>query len=280
VAEFGEEDLSGSTFDWTDLSGSTFRYASLSDVMIRGTDLYRVRMRDVELRDVDISGEIEQVVINGVDVTAYVHEELVRRDPLLGRLQPDDRAGFVAAWDELERLWEETVSRARALDPALLDESVDDEWSFIQTLRHLLFASSAWLNRAVLGEPAPFHALALPWSTAPPLPHLGLDVDARPSARAPARAAGRRPAGAGGADRRAARLRGDARGRGVAAATTVQCQEVPADPPQRGVLAPAVRRARPGDPGVARRELKNFPVRCRFDAGSFVEWVETDHSTQ
>jgi hypothetical protein len=181
VAEFGEEDLSGSTFDWTDLSGSTFRYASLSDVMIRGTDLYRVRMRDVELRDVDISGEIEQVVINGVDVTTYVHEELVRRDPLLGRLQPDDRAGFVAAWDELERLWEETVGRARALDPALLDESVDDEWSFIQTLRHLLFASSAWLNRAVLGEPAPFHALALPWSTAPPLPHLALDLDARPT---------------------------------------------------------------------------------------------------
>jgi uncharacterized damage-inducible protein DinB len=181
VAEFGKEDLSGSTFDWTDLSGSTFRYASLSDVMIRGTDLYRVRMRDVELMDVDISGEIERVVINGVDVTTYVHEELVRRDPVLGLLRPDDRSGFVAAWDELERRWDATVARARALDPALLDESVEEEWSFIQTLRHLLFASSAWLNRAVLGEPAPFHALALPWSTAPPLPHLGLDLEARPT---------------------------------------------------------------------------------------------------
>lgn len=181
MAEFGKEDLSGSTFDWTDLSGSTFRYASLSDVMIRGTDLYRVKMRDVELMDVDISGEIERVVINGVDVTAYVHEELVRRDPMLGRLRPDDPAGFLAAWDELERLWEGTVARARALDPVLLDESVEEEWSFIQTLRHLLFASSAWLNRAVLGEPQPFHPLALPWSTAPPMPHLGLDPDARPT---------------------------------------------------------------------------------------------------
>jgi uncharacterized damage-inducible protein DinB len=181
VPEFGEEDLSGSTFDWTDLSGSTFRYASLSDVMIRGTDLYRVTMRDVELRDVDISGEIERLVINGVDVTDYVHDELVRRDPVLGRLTPDDPAGFLAAWDELEHLWEETVARARALDPALLDESVEDEWSFIQTLRHLVFASSAWLNRAVLGEPQPFHPLALPWSTAPPLPQLGLDLDARPT---------------------------------------------------------------------------------------------------
>jgi uncharacterized damage-inducible protein DinB len=181
VPEFGEEDLSGSTFNWTDLSGSTFRYASLSDVMIRGTDLYRVTMRDVELRDVDISGEIERLVINGVDVTDYVHDELVRRDPVLGRLTPDDPAGFLAAWDELEHLWEETVARARALDPALLDESVEDEWSFIQTLRHLVFASSAWLNRAVLGEPQPFHPLALPWSTAPPLPQLGLDLEARPT---------------------------------------------------------------------------------------------------
>ena len=95
MAEFGKEDLSGSLFDWTDLSGSTFRYASLSDVMIRGTDLYRVTMRDVELRDVDISGEIEGLVINGVDVTAYVNDELVRRDPVLGRLTPDNPA---ASW--------------------------------------------------------------------------------------------------------------------------------------------------------------------------------------
>lgn len=181
MAEFGEEDLSGSLFDWTDLSGSTFRYASLSDVTIRGTDLHRVRMRDVELYDVDISGEVERVVINGVDVAPLVHQELVRRDPLLGRLRPEDRDGFVAAWDELEQRWESAVTRARSLDPGQLDESVDDEWSFIQTLRHLVFADSAWLNRAVLGQEQPFHPLALPWSTAPPLPHLGLTPDARPS---------------------------------------------------------------------------------------------------
>ena len=181
MAEFGKEDLSGSTFDWTDLSGSTFLYASLSDTTIRGTDLHRVTMRGVELWDVDISGEIRGLVVNGVDVTDYVEQELVRRDPLLGRLRPDDREGFLAVWDELERLWEGTVARARALDPPLLDESVDDEWSFIQTLRHLVFASTCWVNRAVLGEEQPFHPLALPWSTAPPMPHLPLTIDARPS---------------------------------------------------------------------------------------------------
>jgi hypothetical protein len=41
----------------------------------------------------------------------------------------------------LERLWAETVRRARQLDPELLNESVAGEWSFIETLRHLAFAS-------------------------------------------------------------------------------------------------------------------------------------------
>ena len=61
MAEFGEEDLSGSTFDRTDLSGSTFRAASLSNVTIRGTDLHHVKMTGVELWDVDISGEVKDL---------------------------------------------------------------------------------------------------------------------------------------------------------------------------------------------------------------------------
>ena len=118
MAEFGEEDLSGSTFDWTDLSGSTFRAASLSNVTIRGTDLHHVKMTGVELFDVDISGEVNGLRINGVDVTAYVEEELARREPDLAKMHPDDPAGFREAWDLLERLWDGTVERARRLDPA------------------------------------------------------------------------------------------------------------------------------------------------------------------
>jgi hypothetical protein len=125
MAEFGKEDLSGSTFDWTDLSGSTFRAASLSNVTIRGTDLHHVKMTGVELWDVDISGEISGLRINGVDVTAYVEEELARRHPDLATMQPDDPAGFLEAWDLLERLWHGTVERARRLDPAQLHEQVD-----------------------------------------------------------------------------------------------------------------------------------------------------------
>ena len=125
MADFGREDLSGSTFDWTDLSRSTFRAASLSDVTIRGTDLHRVKMTGVELYDVDISGDINGLRINGVDVTRFVADEVDRREPERALMRPEDPAGFVAAWDLLEARWDETVDRARRLDADLLHERVD-----------------------------------------------------------------------------------------------------------------------------------------------------------
>jgi hypothetical protein len=78
-------------------------------------------------------------------------------------------------------LWAGTVERARALPPELLHERVDDEWSFIETLRHLLFATDIWVSRAVLGEPRPWHALALPFTEMPPDPEVPRDHEARPS---------------------------------------------------------------------------------------------------
>jgi hypothetical protein len=181
MAEFGEEDLSGSTFDWTDLSGSRFRAASLSNVTIRGTDLHHVKMSGVELYDVDISGEIKDVRINGVDVTDYVEQELMRREPDLAKMRPDDPTGFVEAWDLLEQLWDGTVDRARRLDPALLHEQVDEEWSFIETLRHLSFATASWVHCAIGHDPAPWHPLDLPWDEAPDDRGFPRDRSARPS---------------------------------------------------------------------------------------------------
>lgn len=50
---------------------------------------------------------------------------------------------------------DETVARARRLDPELLHESVDGEWSFIETLRHLVFATDAWVLRVMPGDVEP-----------------------------------------------------------------------------------------------------------------------------
>ena len=142
---------------------------------------HRVTMRGVEFRDTTIDGEIEGLAINGVDVGPLIDAELNRRYPLRAAMRPSDPEGFRAAWTILDELWRATVERARALDPALLYESVNDEWSFIETLRHLIFATDCWVNRALLGNPSPWDPLGLPWDEAPATPGVPHDRDARPS---------------------------------------------------------------------------------------------------
>jgi hypothetical protein len=96
-------------------------------------------------------------------------------------MRPTDPAGFREAWDVVERLWEQTVARARRFDPGLLHESVDGEWSFIETLRHLVMATECWVHRAMLGDPAPWHPLSLPFDGMPDTPGVPRDRAARPS---------------------------------------------------------------------------------------------------
>jgi hypothetical protein len=143
-------------------------------------DLTGAALRDVALIDVTISGEIENLTINGVDVRPLIEAELDRRDPERVLMRPTDPAGFRRAWDVVERRWQETVDRARELDAELLHESVDEEWSFIETLRHLVFATDAWVRRAILGDPAPWHPLDLPWDQMPDTPGVPHDRTVRP----------------------------------------------------------------------------------------------------
>jgi hypothetical protein len=181
MAEFTGEDMSGSRFEGVDLSDSQFRRVNLRRALIHGAGMDGVVMRGVELVDVRIDGEIEGLVINGVDVSAYVEDELDRRDPDRPRMRPTDPAGFREAWDVVERLWDRTVARARGFPPDLLHESVDGEWSFIETLRHLVFATDAWIRRGVLGDPAPWDPLDLPWDEMPDTPGTPRDRHVRPS---------------------------------------------------------------------------------------------------
>ncbi len=96
-------------------------------------------------------------------------------------MRPTTADGFRAAWPVLERRWAETVERARTYDEARLHEPVGDEWSFISTLRHLCFATDAWVARMVLGDPSPWHPLDLPWDQAPGWDGVPWDREARPS---------------------------------------------------------------------------------------------------
>lgn len=181
MTDFFDEDLSGSRLERVNLTGAQLRDVNLSRSWFHGVDLHGAVMRGVELVDVDIDGAISNLVINGVDVVPLVEAELDRRDPDRPRMRPTDPAGFRDAWDIVERLWEGTVARARTFDPDLLHASVDGEWSFIETLRHLVFATDAWVGRAILGDPAPWHPLGLPWAEAPDTPGVPRDLEARPS---------------------------------------------------------------------------------------------------
>ena len=181
MADFAHTDLHGSRFEQVDLSGAQLRAVDLSGAQFRGVDLSGAVLRGVELTGADIYGEIGNLTVNGVAVAPLIDAELNRRYPDRAKMRPAGPAGFREAWDTLERLWGQTVERARRLPPGLLHEQVGDEWSFTETLRHLVFATDAWIRRAILGDPSPWDPLDLPWDEMPDTPGVPRDRTVRPA---------------------------------------------------------------------------------------------------
>ena len=101
------------------------------------------------------------LLVNGVDVVPFVEAELNRRFPGRADRRAEDPVGLRAAWAALERIWAETLERVAAMPVGTVDVSVGEEWSFAQTLRHLVLATDAWLGRAVLELEQPFHPFGL-----------------------------------------------------------------------------------------------------------------------
>ena len=172
MTEYVREDWSQSRFEEVDFGQSRFQNVYFQDVVMRGAWLQRV----------EIDGYVDAVTINGVDVGPLIEAELDRRDPDRRLVRPTDAEGFRLAWEVVVRRWDQAVQLARSLPEELLHERVDGEWSFIETMRHLVMATDAWVLRALLGDPAPFHPLGLAHTEMPvgtPLvPH---DALARPS---------------------------------------------------------------------------------------------------
>ncbi len=123
-------------------------------------------MRGVEVAGADIDapwlldGE-SFLRVNGVDVVPFVEAELNRRFPGRAERRAADPDGLRAAWAALERTWAATLERVAAMPAGTVDVSVDGEWSFAQTLRHLVLATDTWLGRAILEVEQPFHPLGL-----------------------------------------------------------------------------------------------------------------------
>jgi len=168
MAEEFEGDLTEAVFWGADLSGATFRDVNLTGVTISHAWIV----------DADIDAMIERVVINGVDVTDYVNER-DRWYPLRSMLRPSDPDGMRATWAALEAEWAKTIARAEALPESAAHESVNGEFSFVQTLRHLVFAMDKWFTAPILGED--FDPMGLPNTGSRDFPWPSLDYDASPS---------------------------------------------------------------------------------------------------
>jgi hypothetical protein len=77
--------------------------------------------------------------------------------------------------------WRQTATRAEALGEAACLERVGDEWSFVETFRHLVFVTDAWVGRTILGQEKPYHRESLPPTFLPDLSFLGIDTSAEVS---------------------------------------------------------------------------------------------------
>ncbi|HEX6686447.1 MAG TPA: DinB family protein [Candidatus Limnocylindrales bacterium] len=157
MATFGQsDDLQKAVFREVNLSGARFVESNLSGVVMRGVDIAG--------SDIDAPWLFEDgsgLRVNGVDVAPFVDAELNRRFPGRAERRAADPDALRAAWAALERTWAATLERAAAMPAGTVDISVDGEWSFAQTLRHLVLATDMWLGAGIMELEQPFHPLGL-----------------------------------------------------------------------------------------------------------------------
>jgi len=149
-------DLQGAEFVGADLRGARFVEADLSGVVMRGVQVDRA---DIDAPWLSYGESFFHV--NGVDVIPFVEAELNRRFPGRADRYAADPDGLRAAWAALERAWAASFERVTAMSAGAADVSVGGEWTFAQTLRHLVMAIDTWLGRAILGIEQPFHPIGL-----------------------------------------------------------------------------------------------------------------------
>lgn len=156
VRSFVEEDLAGARFERCDLTGAVVRGSAVGGLEVDDPWLGR-------------PGEV--LVVNGVDVLPFVEAELDRRFPGRSLRRATTADGLREAWSAVCAAWDDAVERAAALPAGAVHVRVEGEWSFAETLRHLVMATDAWLRVSVLG--VPFEEAFHPWG----LPHAEFATD-------------------------------------------------------------------------------------------------------
>ncbi|WP_427885710.1 DinB family protein [Kribbella sp. GL6] len=183
MENFEQADLSGAHFSQVRLNSASFRQVYLNDARFRLVDLTGAVLREVRLTGASIDGaDLSGLTIDGVEIAPLVEAELVRRQPARALRRATDVVDLRRAWQLLQDSWQQTYDHVATLPEGATGISVDGEWTFAQTLRHLVFVTDAWLGAAQ--QSTKYH----PWGVAftdiadftDPTP-LGLDPAATPT---------------------------------------------------------------------------------------------------
>ncbi|HET8599304.1 MAG TPA: DinB family protein [Segeticoccus sp.] len=153
-----------------DLQGAEFRECNLNNARLIG----------VMMQDAVIEGLVSNLFVNGVEVMVYVEAELDRRYPVRRLLRSDDLSELRRGWSQLRTDWAATVARLRQ-SPGIEHRSVNEEWSAVQTLRHLVFVHDSWFRRCCLGSTELFTPMGLGIECVPGRQAQGLDPSADPT---------------------------------------------------------------------------------------------------
>jgi len=138
-----------------------FENQDLTAAEFRECDLTRARLIGVVMQQAVIDGLVNNLVVNGVEVTAYVEAELDRRYPVRLLIRSTDPADLQEAHRQLWANWAATVERLREMPQGSVHQRVGGEWSAVETLRHLVFVHDSWFRRACMGSTQPFTAVGL-----------------------------------------------------------------------------------------------------------------------
>ena len=160
---------------------ATFHDEDLTDAEFRECDLTRARFVGVVMQDAVIDGLVTGLVVNGVDVSDFVTTELDRRHPVRVLIRSGDHSDLQAAHRRLGEIWSATIERLQAMPAGSEHRQVGDEWSAVQTLRHLVFVHDSWFRRCCTGSGRPFTPLGLASPSLPDQTAQGLDATAAPS---------------------------------------------------------------------------------------------------
>ena len=120
------------------------------------------------------SGDAGVIHIDGVQVAPPMTEDQAR-GLLADGLLADDRDGLARCWRTLIDRWDSTAA-GPALEATVAKQRVNGEWSLVETLRHLVMVTDAWVGAGVLGRDE-MHPLGLPPHFMPPDPRFTIDAD-------------------------------------------------------------------------------------------------------